>query len=112
MSSYFTRCDPYKGSKFGPKYRAFLAKHQAFCRSNYSGSAREMEICEIAKMFFRSERKHGLKYQRYIGDGDSKAFSSTAEKNHMGIVFRMQKCSVWAMSKSEWLTTCGSLKLY
>ncbi|GFX90485.1 uncharacterized protein TNCV_4334901 [Trichonephila clavipes] len=34
--------------------------------------------------FFRSEQKHGLKYQRYIGDGDSKTFSSIAEKKPYG----------------------------
>ncbi|GFW54067.1 uncharacterized protein TNCV_3828751 [Trichonephila clavipes] len=32
MSSYCKGCDSYKGPKFGPKYSAFLAKHQIFCR--------------------------------------------------------------------------------
>ncbi|GFX29042.1 uncharacterized protein TNCV_3030841 [Trichonephila clavipes] len=66
MSSYCKGCDPYKGPKFGPKYSAFLAKHQIFCRKNHSGSAGGMEVCGMQKFFFRSEQKHGLKYQRYI----------------------------------------------
>ncbi|GFU41228.1 uncharacterized protein TNCV_1848171 [Trichonephila clavipes] len=80
MSSYCKGCDSNKGPKFGPKYSAFLAKHQIFCRKNRSGSAEGMEVCGMQKIFFQSEQKHGLKYQRYIGDGDSKTFSSIAEK--------------------------------
>ncbi|GFY15363.1 uncharacterized protein TNCV_1571741 [Trichonephila clavipes] len=74
LSSYCKGCDSYKGPKFGPKYSAFLAKHQIFCRKNHSGSAGGMEVCGMKKIFFRSEQKHGLKYQRYIGDGDSDIF--------------------------------------
>ncbi|GFT80591.1 uncharacterized protein TNCV_5122941 [Trichonephila clavipes] len=82
MFSYCKGCNSYKGPKFGPKYSAFfLAKHQIFCRKNHSGSAGGMEVCGMQKMFSRSEQKHGLKYQRFIGDGDSKTFSSIAETN-------------------------------
>ncbi|GFW26173.1 uncharacterized protein TNCV_3396691 [Trichonephila clavipes] len=91
MSSYYKGCDSYKGPKFQPKYSAFLAKHQIFCRKTRSGSAGGMEVCGMQKFFFRSEQKHGLKYQRYIGDGVSKTFSSIAEKNHKGIVFPLKK---------------------
>ncbi|GFX59080.1 uncharacterized protein TNCV_3815141 [Trichonephila clavipes] len=45
MSSYCKGCDSYKGPMCGPKYSAFLAKHQIFCRKNHSGSAGEMEVC-------------------------------------------------------------------
>ncbi|GFV29444.1 hypothetical protein TNCV_4674641 [Trichonephila clavipes] len=48
------------------------------------------ESLRNAENFFRSEQKHGLKYQRYIGDGDSKTFLSIAEKIHMGIVFPLK----------------------
>ncbi|GFW79342.1 uncharacterized protein TNCV_2477491 [Trichonephila clavipes] len=37
-----------------------------------------------AENFFRSEQKHELKYQRYIGDSDSKTFLSIAEKEPYG----------------------------
>ncbi|GFU15425.1 uncharacterized protein TNCV_2700241 [Trichonephila clavipes] len=53
-------------------------------KKNHSGSAGGMEVCGMQKIFFRSEQKHGLKYQRYIGDGDSKTFSSIAEKKPYG----------------------------
>ncbi|GFV68277.1 uncharacterized protein TNCV_1875591 [Trichonephila clavipes] len=32
MSSYCKGCDSYKGPKLGPKYSAFFAKHQTFCK--------------------------------------------------------------------------------
>ncbi|GFS81520.1 uncharacterized protein TNCV_3435781 [Trichonephila clavipes] len=51
MSSYCQGCDSYKGPKFGPKYSAFLAKHQIFCRKNHSGSAGGMEVCGMQKIF-------------------------------------------------------------
>ncbi|GFX24018.1 uncharacterized protein TNCV_2731231 [Trichonephila clavipes] len=84
MSSYCKGCDSDKGPKLGPKYSAFLAKHHIFCRKNHSRSAGKMEVCGMQKTFLRSEQKHGLKYQRYIGDGDSKTFLSIAEKEPYG----------------------------
>ncbi|GFY33619.1 uncharacterized protein TNCV_4593311 [Trichonephila clavipes] len=84
MSSYCKGCDSYNLPKFGPKYSAFLAKHQTFCRKNHSGSAGGMEVCGMQNFFFLLEQKHGLKYQRYIGDGDSKTFSSIAENKAYG----------------------------
>ncbi|GFX79775.1 uncharacterized protein TNCV_4980871 [Trichonephila clavipes] len=51
---------------------------------NHSGSAGKMEVCGMQKIFLRSEQKHGLKYQRYIGDDDSKTFLSIAEKEPYG----------------------------
>ncbi|GFT18404.1 uncharacterized protein TNCV_4059121 [Trichonephila clavipes] len=58
---------------------------------NHSGSAGGMEVCGMQKIFFRSEQKHGLKYQRYIGDGDSKTFSSIAEKKPYGDSIPIEK---------------------
>ncbi|GFY23602.1 uncharacterized protein TNCV_1039011 [Trichonephila clavipes] len=68
MSSYCKGCDSYKGPKFGPKYSAFLARHQIFCRKNHSGSTGGMQVRGMQKIFFRSEQKHGLNYQRYIDE--------------------------------------------
>ncbi|GFU08382.1 uncharacterized protein TNCV_4963031 [Trichonephila clavipes] len=83
VSSYCKGCDSYKGPKFGPKYSAFLAKHQIFCRKTIADLLRNGSL-RNAEIFFRSAQKHGLKYQRYIGDGDSKTFLSIAEKEPYG----------------------------
>ncbi|GFU65186.1 uncharacterized protein TNCV_4056561 [Trichonephila clavipes] len=53
----------------------------SYCKG--SDLLEEWKFAECRK-FFRSEQKHGLKYQRYIGDGDSKTFLSIAEKKPYG----------------------------
>ncbi|GFU53454.1 uncharacterized protein TNCV_1998231 [Trichonephila clavipes] len=58
--------------------------HISLIEKNHSRSAGKMEVCGMQKTFLRSEQKHGLKYQRYIGDGDSKTFLSIAEKEPYG----------------------------
>ncbi|GFY48026.1 hypothetical protein TNIN_366421 [Trichonephila inaurata madagascariensis] len=90
LSSYCKRGDSYKGSKFGSKYSAFFAKRQTFCRKNWRVCWRNRSL-RMQNFFFRSEQEHGLKYQQYLDDGDSKRFSFIAEKNHMGMVFRLKK---------------------
>ncbi|GFU00575.1 hypothetical protein TNCV_1612061 [Trichonephila clavipes] len=51
-----------------------------------------MEVCGMQKIFLRSEQKHGLKYQPYIGDGDSKTFLSIAEKEPYGDSVPIYSC--------------------
>ncbi|GFX88628.1 uncharacterized protein TNCV_2660391 [Trichonephila clavipes] len=58
MSSYCKGCDSYKWPKFGPKYRAFSAKHQIFCRKNHRGSAGGMEVCGMQKIIFSDQNKN------------------------------------------------------
>ena len=41
---------------------------------NHSGSAAAMEITGATEIFSRSIEKHGLRYNQYLGDGDSKAY--------------------------------------
>ncbi|GFS98918.1 uncharacterized protein TNCV_3528891 [Trichonephila clavipes] len=102
MTSYCKGCDSYKGSKFGPKYGAFIAKHHTFCRKNHSRSAGGMKVCGMQKIFFRLEQKHGLVLvtQRH--------FRLLLKKTHVGIVFPLKNrvCEPW--SKSEWVAACGS----
>ncbi|GFS68813.1 uncharacterized protein TNCV_409011 [Trichonephila clavipes] len=95
MSSYCKGCDSDKGPKLGPKYSAFLVKHHIFCRKTIADLLEKMEVCGMQKTFLRSEQKHGLKYQRYIGDGDSKTFLSIAEKEPYGDSVPIVKNRVW-----------------
>ncbi|GFX55121.1 uncharacterized protein TNCV_1155821 [Trichonephila clavipes] len=57
MSSYCKGCDSYKGPKFAPKYSAFLAKHQIFCRKNHSELLEEWKFAECRK-FFSDQNKN------------------------------------------------------
>ncbi|GFS74576.1 DUF4817 domain-containing protein [Trichonephila clavipes] len=60
-----------------------------------------MEVCGMQKTFLRSEQKHGLKYQRYIGDGDSKTFLSIAEKEPYGDSVPITEAASGTSSASE-----------
>ncbi|GFT48129.1 uncharacterized protein TNCV_1001211 [Trichonephila clavipes] len=91
MSSFCKVCDSFKGRKFGPKYSVFLAKHQPFCKKNHNGSAGQMEVSGMNKIFFRSEHKHGLIYKQYIGDGDTKTYMSLVEKKPYGDNIEIKK---------------------
>ncbi|GFW82534.1 hypothetical protein TNCV_1794271 [Trichonephila clavipes] len=88
MSSCCKECDSYKEPNFGPKYSAFLAKHQTFCRKNQIASAGEMDVCGMQKIFVRLEQKLNR---------DSKIFLSLAEKTLMekgrltDVVFRKMR---------------------
>ncbi|XP_025995823.2 uncharacterized protein LOC113005069 [Solenopsis invicta] len=58
------------------EYEEWLENHKAECRANHVESAGKMEVEAIVEMFKRSETLHGVKYENYIGDGDSKTYSS------------------------------------
>ncbi|GFY08928.1 uncharacterized protein TNCV_4661201 [Trichonephila clavipes] len=87
MSSYCKGCDSYKGP---------------------NGSAGGLEVCGMQNIFFRSEQKHGLKYQRYIGDGDSKTFSSIAEKKPYGDSVPIEKIECVGHVQKRMGSACGS----
>lgn len=48
--------------------------HREVCQSNYQGTSGGMEVAGALKIFGRSEELHGVRYVKYLGDGDSKAF--------------------------------------
>ena len=50
--------------------------HEPLCTSNHSGLAGKMEVDAIIEMFGCSETLFGVKYANYVGDGDSKTYSS------------------------------------
>ena len=56
------------------KYEHFKASHA--CKSNYSGSAPNMEVTGARRTFTRSIEKNSLRYTEFYGDGDSKSFSA------------------------------------
>ena len=57
----------------------WLAQHK--CPINFSGSAPAMEPEGVKRIFARSEDSRKLQYTGYIGDGDSKSFSSIKASN-------------------------------
>ena len=76
MSRYCQKCTlNYKFKETDPlKYETFLARHENSCRANHKGSAGAIEIVGTKRIFKRSVEKHGLRYVKFLGDGDSKSF--------------------------------------
>ncbi|CAF2882427.1 unnamed protein product, partial [Rotaria sp. Silwood2] len=55
------------------KYDQIIINHD--CGKNFDQPSGNMEASSILKMFRRSVKKYGVRYVKYIGDGDSKTFS-------------------------------------
>ena len=76
MSRYCKGCKNYeKIKKTNPaKFEKWQTNH--VCKLNHSGSAAGMEITGATRIFKRSVEKRKLCYSKFLGDGDSKAFTS------------------------------------
>lgn len=59
-------------SKFCHSCVKGIADH--VCNMNYKGSSGGMEVQGVVSLFTRSVASRGLRYVKYLGDGDSKAF--------------------------------------
>jgi hypothetical protein len=55
------------------KYDQIITTHQ--CGKNFDQPSGNMEASCTLKMFQRSQKKYGVRYVKYVGDGDSKTFS-------------------------------------
>lgn len=60
-------------------YEIWLNSHEDECSVNHEGSSGKMEVDSVKEMFARSVEKHGVKYAKYIGDGDSKTFKGVLD---------------------------------
>ncbi|CAD6218422.1 GSCOCG00011449001-RA-CDS [Cotesia congregata] len=75
-SSFCQGCNIWKNKKNSDisAYHDWYEDHQEVCTINHKGSAGKMEVDAVVEMFGRSVEKHGVKYVKYIGDGDAKTF--------------------------------------
>lgn len=75
-SNFCQGCNVWKNKKNSDisAYNDWLEDHEESCTINHKGSAGKMEVDAIVEMFCRSVEKHGVKYVKYIGDGDTKTF--------------------------------------
>lgn len=82
-SSFCKACIFWK-KKGTDEYTEWLEKHDNECSANHSGSAGKMEVDADKEMFSRSVEKFGVKYDNYIGDGDSKTYKALIDLNPYG----------------------------
>ena len=60
------------------KYDEWFEVHKSKCKLNYAGYAGGMEVTGTERIFGRSVEKHGLRYTKFLGDGDSKSHHAVA----------------------------------
>ncbi|GFU79845.1 uncharacterized protein TNCV_4313511 [Trichonephila clavipes] len=84
MSSFCKGCDSWKRRKGSPTYKKWKILHVKECLKNHNGSAGMMETVGMVRIFQRSLSHRSVRYTSYIGDGDSKTFSSITASNPYG----------------------------
>ncbi|GFX63818.1 uncharacterized protein TNCV_5032871 [Trichonephila clavipes] len=84
MSSFCKGCDSWKRRKGSPAYKKWKILHVKECLKNHNGSAGMMETENMVRIFQRSLSHRSVRYTSYIGDGDSKTFSSITASNPYG----------------------------
>ncbi|GFX93325.1 uncharacterized protein TNCV_151311 [Trichonephila clavipes] len=84
MSSFCKGCDSWKRRKGSPAYKKWKILHVKECLKNHNDSAGMMETVGIVRIFQRSLSHRSVRYTSYIGDGDSKTFSSITASNPYG----------------------------
>ena len=98
------------------KFQRLRAEHN--CQKNHTSSSAAMEIDGVRRVFGRSVKERGLRYTKYIGDGDSKTYETIKNEKPYGddtiiekieCVGHVQKRLGTALRKLK--TICGKQKL-
>lgn len=67
--------------------------HVSKCIKNYEGSSGGMETVAAVSIFNRSEVKRGVRYEFFLGDGDSKAHQAVVESDpYNGLEVKKLEC--------------------
>lgn len=65
--------------------------HNETCIANYIGTSGGMEVAGVSKIFERSLQTYNVRYEQYLGDGDSRAFKHIVESKPYGSDFTISK---------------------
>ncbi|GFU91761.1 uncharacterized protein TNCV_3994631 [Trichonephila clavipes] len=101
MSSFCKGYDSWKRRKGSPAYKKWKILHVKECLKNHNGSAGMMETVGMVRIFQRSLSHRSVRYTSYIGDGDSKTFSSITASNPYGEDITVSKLNVLDMFKKN-----------
>ncbi|GFX83803.1 uncharacterized protein TNCV_350671 [Trichonephila clavipes] len=58
--------------------------HNENCKANHFGNSGSMEVLGAMEIFQRSESLHGLRYTKFLGDSDSRAYKAVNEMQPYG----------------------------
>jgi len=92
-SSYCKLCESWKAKLHTSEFQEWYENHvnEGKCSANHEGPAGNMEASSILEMFRRSFQKYGLRYNQYIGDGDSKTYTRIVNSKPYGDDFAIHK---------------------
>lgn len=78
LSNHCDSCTKNKKKKTDVDFQTWRENHElkGECDKNHTGSAGAMEPAGTETIFRRSETLYGLKYTTFLGDGDSKSYST------------------------------------
>ena len=62
----------------------------------------EQDVQRMLKIFCRSEGKHGLVYEIYLGDGDSKSYHTVANAGPFTLTLISRSWNAVVTSRREW----------
>lgn len=78
-------------SKYCKCKERFKNIHSEDCTANYQGTSGAMEVSGIVDFFQRSQELHNIRYEYYLGDGDSSAFPTVSQLKPYGPDFKIKK---------------------
>ena len=89
MSKKCKVCQIWNKKKVSPEYDVW--KTECKCSINHKGSAGSMESAGAIEIFQRSINNGKLRYNNYMGDGDSSSFSKVVQSKRYGETFIINK---------------------
>lgn len=83
LSNHCDGCKKNEKKKGGQELDRWRTVHQNKdeCDKNHTGTAAAMEPTGAVRVFSRSEEKYDLRYVNFLGDGDSKTYSTLKSQN-------------------------------
>ena len=106
-STYCKSCEVWEKKKDTEEYEEWLEGHEN-CDVNRIGSAGKMEVDSVREMFSRLTDHYGVKYIRYIGDGDSATFKGLLNLYPYDVHVQKLECYLHVTKRME--TRCRYLK--
>ena len=76
LSSHCDSCAKNRKKLTADEFDRWYVGHEEDCEKNHEGSAGSMEAVGTETIFRRSQELYGLRYTGFLGDGDSKSFTS------------------------------------
>ena len=89
MSKKCKVCQIWNKKKGSPEYDVWKTEHK--CSINHKGSAGSVESAGAIEIFQQSINNHKLRYNNYIGDGDSSSFNKVVQSKPYGETFIINK---------------------